>query len=828
MTIKVVSELPKTETSQQEIAHDATAIFDDLDKLRVESAITVERHKLLTSCKCSKPPDNCYFRSSPDPTLQLEATLIRHKQERDLYFFVTPNMRTHPNVKRAMRPYTLVLVTTWPIGEFYLWPLPKLRMKPIKSDLSQHSAYEESLQRWTIMTWDFEKRDFAVEPAEKMDHKPMWPTESFSDLLKLAFAGCIIDNETTNMSGSCAVSLPSLPHTWDRFRHVWLLDFEFAPDRNLLPDVLCAHMFEYRSGREISLWKNELLSGAAWPVFGPDDVVIAYSAMAEATSLQRLRRPQPNLICLFAELRAVFNGLLGGGNKRNKRKRDSTDGEDKQTSHPSLIHAVEMFGGTPPVTQAYKTAMRTLILSRKDFDAEERRLIQDYNRTDNVMARFVLPQIADHISVDHALMRGQYIWALADVEMRGLPVDLPIICGMQECWQTIRRHFIERDDEFGLYDPDLSFSIDRLENLVEARNLDWPRLGSGRLNIQARTLREQVRRYPFLKSFQRLQSQVAELRLSKLVNTLGADGYSRCSLMPFWTETGRNQPQGEKDEGTGNSDAVFLLSLPAWVRGVIQPPEGHTIVEVDFSSQEILIAAGLSGDPVLIEDAKHEPYLRFAARGGLIAHDADPKDPTVKKIRNDCKVCMLASIYGQRAHGLARRLGCSINYAIGLRQMLAQTYPVFWKWLGDVVAQARCDLQMISPFGWPLHVTVQTKTNTLLNYMAQSGGADMLRLSIIAAHRAGLKICAPLHDSLWGMFPTDEYFDQLVTLQRIMARACQSVCGIVGETKTETIVTWPACLGDIRKPDDKGAAMWAEVMGLIRSDGLKGVVGRGA
>ena len=78
------------------------------------------------------------------------------------------------------------------------------------------------------------------------------------------------------------------------------------------------------------------------------------------------------------------------------------------------------------------------------------------------------------------------------------------------------------------------------------------------------------------------------------------------------------------------------------------------------------------------------------------------------------------------------------------------------------------------------------------------------------------------------MFPTDEYFDQLVTLQRIMARACQSVCGIVGETKTETIVTWPACLGDIRKPDDKGAAMWAEVMGLIRSDGLKGVVGRGA
>jgi hypothetical protein len=44
-----------------------------------------------------------------------------------------------------------------------------------------------------------------------------------------------------------------------------------------------------------------------------------------------------------------------------------------------------------------------LILSRKDFDIEERRHIEDYNKTDNVMARFVLSQIADRISIDHAL-----------------------------------------------------------------------------------------------------------------------------------------------------------------------------------------------------------------------------------------------------------------------------------------------------------------------------------------------------------------------------------------------------------------------------------------
>ena len=104
-----------------------------------------------------------------------------------------------------------------------------------------------------------------------------------------------------------------------------------------------------------------------------------------------------------------------------------------------------------------------------------------------------------------------------------------------------------------------------------------------------------------------------------------------------------------------------------------------------------------------------------------------------------------------------------------------------------------------------------------------------MQLSVIAAHRANLKLCAPLHDSLWAMFPTDEYRDQLATLQRIMARACQSVCGIPGGTKAETIVPWPACLGDVRKPDDKGFAMWAEVMGLIQGDqDVKRGAGRGA
>ena len=72
--------------------------------------------------------------------------------------------------------------------------------------------------------------------------------------------------------------------------------------------------------------------------------------------------------------------------------------------------------------------------------------------------------------------------------------------------------------------------------------------------------------HPELKTLQHLRDQIAEMRLGKFLNTVGADGFSRCSIMPLWTVTGRNQPSGR--------DKAFLLSLPSWVHGVIAPPQG--------------------------------------------------------------------------------------------------------------------------------------------------------------------------------------------------------------------------------------------------------------
>jgi hypothetical protein len=172
---------------------------------------------------------------------------------------------------------------------------------------------------------------------------------------------------------------------------VWHVDFEFAPDRNRLPDVISMHVLEHRSGQEIALWRDQLLTTTRPPFHGPNDLIIAYSAMAEAVCMQQLSwRERPNIICPFTELMALNNGY--------------SEGSDKQ---PSLIRAVEMLGGEPPITRSYEDLMRDKILSGQYTRPE----IQEYNRTDTVMAHFVLDRIADRIPIEHALHRGHYMGA---------------------------------------------------------------------------------------------------------------------------------------------------------------------------------------------------------------------------------------------------------------------------------------------------------------------------------------------------------------------------------------------------------------------------------
>ena len=369
-------------------------------------------------------------------------------------------------------------------------------------------------------------------------------------------------------------SSAGLPNSFDRFRAIWHVDFEFRQDDNHLPVPVAMFAKEHRTGAEIGpLRRDQLLSLRRAPFdTGPDVLVTSYSIVAELSCFKVLGWPMPrHLLCSYFETSAAINGL------------DIVGLEKKR---PSLLEACDLFA-IPHMPKDHKKHVRDLILNNETYSDEQWREIADYNRDDVLLTIPLLEAIAPTIDVPAALFRGRYATAVVDMEARGIPISMRHLAALREQWQALRMFYIRRDDAFGLYDDAGSFKEDRFQTLADGKgwSTSWPRTATGKLELTARAIGKQAKQHPELKPLQHLRDQIAELRLGRFLNTVGADGYSRCPIMPFWTRSGRNQPSGR--------DKVFLLSLPSWLHGLIAPPPGWGMALLDWKAQEIGIAAGL-------------------------------------------------------------------------------------------------------------------------------------------------------------------------------------------------------------------------------------------
>ena len=590
-----------------------------------------------------------------------------------------------------------------------------------------------------------------------------------------------------------------------RYQSIWHADFEYREDANHLPIPVCLHAHDEVSGKTLSLWRDELLASTRLPFdSGPDSVMVAYASNAELQCFLSLGLPFPtNVLDPYVETIVAINGntaVWPPADEKNRKGR------------PGLLDALKLHG-LPARPQEEKDRMRDMILGNEDYTPEQRHEIQDiYNPEDVNDTIALLGALGGPVdNIDHALFRGRYMAAAARMERVGLPVDGGYLNPLMERWEALQLYYIQQHDEFHLYDG-AHFVEARLWDLVEAKGWDWPRTPTGRYQLTRKTIGRQATRYPELKSLARLRDQIAELRINKLGNTVGPDGFSRCPLLPFWTVTGRNQPSA--------MDKMFLPSLPTWLHGLLKPPRDMALVELDFVAEEPAIVAGLSGDPAMIADYERgDLHWQFAVRAGLAAPDA----PVDNRIRELAKPISHGMNYGMTPYGIAAKTKKSLDWAREMHARHRRLYPVFHQWLGDIVAQAHFDGVITSPFGWRQIVTADTRTRSLMNFPAQAGGADVMRLAAIVATECGIIIAAPVHDAFWILAPLDELDSTIARMTEIMVEAGRLVAGIPIRVKVEAVVRWPQCLGDVRKPDAKGQAMWCEMRELVRNGGLQKV-----
>ena len=562
------------------------------------------------------------------------------------------------------------------------------------------------------------------------------------------------------------------------YRELWFVDFEFSAPDGERPRPVCLVARELYSGRLVRLFGEQLRRPTPPYNTGPDALFVAYYASAELGCHLALGWPMPaNILDLYAEFRTTTNGLptpVGRG----------------------LLGALTYFG-LDGIGAGEKDEMRQLAIRGDPYSESEAVALLDYCEGDVEALGRLLPAMLPQLDLPRALLRGRYTAAAARMEWTGIPVDLDQLRRLQDYWEAIRARLIEVvDHDYGVFE-DGSFKQDRWEKWLIGQGIPWPRLSSGRPALDDDTFREMARAYPVVAPIRELRVSLSKLRLSALA--VGGDGRNRCLLSAFGSRAARNCPSASRS----------LFGPSVWIRGLIQPEPGRGLAYVDWSQQEFGIAAALSGDEAMLEAYQSgDPYLAFGQHAGAIPPDGTKRTHATQ--RDQFKACVLGVQYGMGAATLADRIGQPIARARQLLQLHREAYPTFWRWSEAAVDRAYLTGSLETVFGWRIRVGDRTNPRGLLNFPMQANGAEMLRLACIAATEQGINVCAPVHDALLIEAPLAELGAATWTTQQAMREASAAVLGGFELRSDVFIVRHPD-----RYMDERGAAMWGKVMGIV-------------
>jgi hypothetical protein len=459
-----------------------------------------------------------------------------------------------------------------------------------------------------------------------------------------------------------------------------------------------------------------------------------------------------------------------------------------------------------------KEGMQKRIAGGWPFTVEERAQILEYCDSD-VDALHRLPsKMLPEISLNIALYRGEFVKSLARMEHRGVPLDGEIYRQLsnKDIWRYVRDAVVPViDADYGVYvrgaDGDWHFNLECFEACLEHEGITgWPRTETGKLSISRKAFEDMCKGHPQLENLRQLRHVRDKLRKIKL--TVGADNRNRTVLWPFKAKTGRTQPKSSQ----------WIFSPAVWLRSLIRPEPGRALAYVDWSSEEFLVAASLSRDPMMLRFYRNGcPYLSFAKRVGAAPSSATKS--THGQLRDRYKTGLLLIQYCGQNETLAARLGISSFEAQEMINQHHELFPVYWRWAEDWLAHALNTGVMWTPFDWQCRTGItEFNSRSIMNWPVQSCAAEILRITCIWADRYDLQIVAPVHDAVLLESSIEQIEADVKLLEEIMRRSgCivlnpdndPAICDL---RTSATIIKYPE-----RFSDPRGEALWQHVLELL-------------
>ena len=310
-----------------------------------------------------------------------------------------------------------------------------------------------------------------------------------------------------------------------------------------------------------------------------------------------------------------------------------------------------------------------------------------------------------------------------------------------------------------------------MQRLISDRKIiDYPTTPAGKISTSSDTLKDYFKGqdcfgedYRQLNKLTRTLNSVAKQSDSPFDSIIeDADGNSRLwyeSLQPYGTITSRCTPSTKR----------FIFGWHKSLYGILEPPKGKWLVELDYGSEETFCQACICKDAVYnkIYQSK-DIYLAFATLMGEVpAADfkslpIDELKHNYKAIRSMIKPMILGLSYGMGASKLAKRCGISQTEAEqSVNKINGQILATSTKYKSSIRKRSSKCKAFSLPDGFICQYNERTANATTVgNWPFQSAGGMILRhlvknlMKQIREGRIKTTILATIHDAIF--FEVDE------------------------------------------------------------------------
>ncbi len=162
----------------------------DVERLRLppddDAALGVQ--ELVVSIPYRKPSREQFVRVRPGTEFRCTAGLIELKDDDTESFWIDPALWAHLSEEPTFGKRTIVTAVTRQ-GAVFLWGL---RLPPAEGKTPDWvsiplEAARAAETKWVKLFWDQSQRRHRIKVAGGIDDEPHWPSQTFPELLRLAF-----------------------------------------------------------------------------------------------------------------------------------------------------------------------------------------------------------------------------------------------------------------------------------------------------------------------------------------------------------------------------------------------------------------------------------------------------------------------------------------------------------------------------------------------------------------------------------------------------------------------------------------------------------------